>query len=205
MIATLRGILQHTDQDRIIIDVHGVGYEVFVAENVLAQLPPEGEDIFLYIHTHVREDALHLFGFLSEADKKSYQLLLNVSGVGPKLAMAIVAAVSPAELARAVSGEDIARLTQVSGVGKKTAKRLCLELKDKVDFIPDPVGTAADESAPAMAETAITPVAQDCLSALINLGYHEDIARQAVEQVMAERGEDADFEEVLRHALQSLA
>ncbi len=204
MIATLRGSLQYKSPEHIIIDVHGVGYEIFVPETTLHQLPEENQEVFLHIHTHVREDALLLFGFASRADKQSYRLLLTVSGVGPKLAMAIVAAVTPGELARAVSGEDITRLIQVSGVGKKTAKRLCLELKDKVEFIPDlPSDTTQTDHPPQ--DDAINPAVQDCISALINLGYAPADAEEAVAKVFEKLGEEAGLQEMLRQALQSLA
>ena len=200
MIASLHGILQHKDTNHIIIDVHGVGYEVFISETAMTTLPAENEEIILHIHTHVREDALQLFGFTTRADKQSYQLLLSVSGVGPKLAMAIVAAITPGELARAVSNEDIDRLTSVSGVGKKTAKRLCLELKDKVKFSPD-----LPQEHPKQAEKTITnPAYQDCLSALVNLGYDNNAAQEAVNCAQDNLDDNAGLEDLLRLALQSL-
>ncbi|MEN8140164.1 MAG: Holliday junction branch migration protein RuvA [Thermodesulfobacteriota bacterium] len=200
MIASLRGILQHKGPDQLIVDIHGVGYEVMVAESCLAQLPNVGQEVFLHIHTHVREDALQLMGFLAMDDKKSYQLLLSVSGVGPKLAMAIVAALNPGQLARAVSSDDLASLTGVSGVGKKTAKRLCLELKDKVEFSPD-----LNVAAPALAPEAGNPAVSDCLSALTNLGYPEEAAQEAVNLALSEIGEEAGLEDLLRQALRTLA
>lgn len=203
MIASLRGTVQYRGTDHLIIDVHGVGYEVFVPESTLLQLD-EQQEAFLHIHTHVREDALLLFGFLTMADKESYQLLLSVSGVGPKLAMAIIATLTPGELARAITAEDIGRLTQVSGVGKKTAKRLCLDLKDKVDFIPElPAPDSPATQAPQ--GTDQHPAQNDCISALVNLGYSLGDAEEAVLTAADQLGEEAGLEELLRHALRSLA
>ncbi len=203
MIASLRGIVQFKYQDRIIMDVHGVGYEVSMPESALFSMPDEGHEVFLYIHSHIREDAFLLFGFFDGQEKETFQLLLSVSGVGPKLALAILSGVTPADLARAVSAEDIRRLTQISGVGKKTAERLCLELKDKVDFIP------ASESVPVGKRPGDvkteSSLMDDAVSALINLGYPAANAQEAVAGIYALREGEVELEDLIRLALRSLA
>ena len=203
MIASLRGIVQLKYTDRIIIDVHGVGYEVSMPESALFSVPDEGHEVFLYIHSHIREDAFLLFGFFDGQEKQTFQLLLSVSGVGPKLALAILSGVSPADLARAVSSDDIGHLTQISGVGKKTAERLCLELKDKVDFIPASESVQAGKDRPGT--TAENSLLDDAVSALMNLGYPATNAQEAVAGIFALREGDVDLEDLIRLALRSLA
>lgn len=203
MIASLRGIVQFKYPDRLIVDVHGVGYEVSMPESALFSVPDEGHEVFLYIHSHIREDAFLLFGFLDTQDKQTFQLLLSVSGVGPKLALAILSAIAPVQLAQAVSGDDVGRLTQVSGVGKKTAERLCLELKDKVDFIPATEATAAGRTT--RVSQAESSILDDAASALVNLGYPATSAQEAVAAVYALRDGDVALEDLIRLALRSLA
>lgn len=189
------------------VDVGGVGYEVHFPEAHHHRLPRLGEEVVLQIHTVVREDAISLYGFLDAAEKELFLLLMGVSGVGPKLARNILSAATPAEISRAIAAGDVGRLKQLPGVGKKTAERLCLELKDKVEFIP-------------MAGVAVAPVvtapelfgdqpSRDALSALMNLGYPAPRARQALEQVRQQVGEEAysalAIEELLRAALRGLA
>lgn len=203
MIASLRGIVQFKLPDRLIVDVHGLGYEVFMPESALFTVPDEGHEVFLHIHTHIREDAFVLFGFFEAQEKQTFQVLLSVSGVGPKLALGVLSAISPAELAQAVASEDIGRLTHISGVGKKTAERLCLELKDKVDFIP-----ASDSSRAARATVAKQTDSQameDAVSALVNLGYPASQAQEAVAAIYALREGAVELEDLIRLALRSLA
>ncbi len=141
MIATLRGILAHKQPDRVVVDVHGVGYEVLVPARTCHRLPAAGEEVFLFIQTNVREDAITLYGFGEQEEKELFLLLNTVSGVGPKLALAILSGIGAGELCRAIGGRDMARLTALSGVGKKTAQRLCMELADKVaDLAVPPAG-----------------------------------------------------------------
>lgn len=203
MIASLRGIVQFRFSDRLILDVHGVGYEVYMPESALFAMPEEGHEVFLHIHSHIREDAFLLFGFHDIEEKQTFQLLLAVSGVGPKLALAILSGIGPAELARAVSADDIGRLTHISGVGKKTAERLCLELKDKVDFISQADGGMPGKQEPHnKVEDALL---DDAVSALVNLGYPAASAQEAVAGVYALRGGDVALEDLIRLALRSLA
>ena len=135
MISCLKGELFHKSPEKVTILVNGVGYEVFLSSTSHEKLPPLGEDAFLHIYTHVREDTLILFGFADSDEKAMFLLLINVSGVGPKLALSILSGIRPVDLARAIATKDVTRLTGLSGVGKKTAERLCLDLKDKVGLI----------------------------------------------------------------------
>ncbi len=203
MIASLRGIVQFKYTDRLVVDLHGVGYEVFMPESGLFALPDTGHEVFLHIHSHIREDAFLLFGFYEAQEKQTFQLLLSVSGVGPKLALAILSGISPAELARAVSADDIGCLTHISGVGKKTAERLCLELKDKVDFSP---AAARPSTGRGRGETRDeNDVMDDAVSALVNLGYPATSAQEAVAAIYALRDGEVGLEDLIRLSLRSLA
>jgi len=199
-----------TGQDRAVIDVGGVGYEVFLSTDGVSRLPEKNSQVFLHIHTHVREDAIVLYGFLEVEEKELFLILKTVSGVGPKLGLAILSGMKVAELCRAIVREDIARLTTLQGVGKRTAERLCVELKDKVGHLQGAVegregglGKAADllpASAGAVADT---------LSALVNLGYPDPVARQALAVVKKRVGADSFsemvVEELIRETLRTLA
>jgi Holliday junction DNA helicase RuvA len=205
MIASLRGILAHKSPESLIVDVGGVGYEVFFSPSGLHRLPETGEEIFLHIHTNVREDAINLYGFVEAGEKKMFLLLIGVSGIGPKVAVNILAGMAPADLAGAISSSDLGRLTKLPGVGKKTAERLCLELKDKVHFMP------ASESV-VLGPPDLTPDDQqsvDVISALINLGYPPANARKAIEKVRSAIGDEKfgglSLEDLLRQALRSMA
>jgi Holliday junction DNA helicase RuvA len=208
MIARLRGELLHRTSEALVVDVGGVGYEVHFPEAHHHRLPRLGEEVVLQIHTVVREDAISLYGFLDAAEKELFLLLMGVSGVGPKLARNVLSAATPAEIGRAIAAGDVGRLKQLPGVGKKTAERLCLELKDKVDFIPlgGSVPAAAVVASP---EAFSDQPSRDALSALMNLGYPAARARQVLEQVRRQMGEEAysalALEELLRSALRGLA
>ena len=199
-----------TGQDRAVIDVGGVGYEVFLSTDGVSRLPEKNSQIFLHIHTHVREDAIVLYGFLELEEKELFLILKTVSGIGPKLGLAILSGMRVADLCQAIAGEDISRLTTLQGVGKRTAERLCVELKDKVGHLHGAVegregrlGKAADllpASAGAVADT---------LSALVNLGYPDPVARQALAVVKKRVGADSFsemvVEELIRETLRTLA
>jgi len=204
MIASLRGMLFQKLPETLIVDVGGVGYEVFFPQSGQARLPGVGEEIFLHIQTVVREDAFNLYGFLEPAEKEMFQLLNTVSGIGPKLAAHILAGISPAEMARAILHDDLARLTRLPGVGKKTAERLCLELKDKVRFVPETL--SASSSAPL--ESGEDERVHDAVSALLNLGYPLLRAREALAVVRQQAGAEAfaamRLEELLRQTLRTL-
>ncbi|MDF1577804.1 MAG: Holliday junction branch migration protein RuvA [Desulfurivibrionaceae bacterium] len=205
MIASLRGILAHKSPRNLIVDVGGVGYEVFFSPGGLHRLPETGEEIFLHIFTNVREDAIDLYGFLDPGEKEMFVLLTSVSGIGPKVAVNILAGMAPADLAGAISGTDLGRLTKLQGVGKKTAERMCLELKDKVHFMAatDSVVLGVPDLAPDDRQSA------DVISALVNLGYPPANARKALEKVRSGAGEEGfgklSLEDLLRQALRSMA
>ena len=207
MIAALSGILLHKDPGLVIIDVQGVGYEVQLSARTYDGLPPVGEKTFLHIHTSVREDAITLYGFTGGEEKKLFLLLNTVSGIGPKLALGILSGIDAGELCNAISLKDMTRLTSLSGVGKKTAQRLCMELAEKV-------GAFTLEQIQVESDSGHTPVRtegfgmQDAASALINLGYPQETAWQAlraVQQADADRAAEMKVDELIREALRSLA
>jgi len=199
MIALVRGELAYKSVDHVIVDTGGVGYRLFIPLSTFYSLPESGE-VRLQVHTHVREDALLLFGFCSAAEKEMFTTLINISGIGPKLALNILSHIPVAELQGAVLAGDIKRLATLPGIGKKTAERLVLELKDKLG--PVAANAASVQPHAAMALTANDPLA-DVLSALVNLGYKEAQARKSLEAL--EIGRDAPMEEVLKGALKLLA
>ncbi len=186
MIASLTGIVQQIGGDRCVIDVGGVGYEVFLSATALSQLPESGESVFLHIHTSVREDAIVLFGFPELCEKELFLTLKTVSGIGPKLALAMLSGMAVDLLCQAIGGEDIKGLTTISGVGKKTAERICVELKDKVGDIRPVTHKKSDVQGTLPASS----VAADTVSALVNLGYSDSVARGALAKVKEQVGED---------------
>ena len=207
MIATLRGILAHKQPGLVVVDVHGVGYEVLVPARTGDRLPVVGEEVFLFIQTNVREDAITLYGFREKEEKELFLLLNTVTGIGPKLALAILSGMGTRELCQAISGRDMTRLTALSGVGKKTAQRLCMELADKVAALAVPVagGMAAEPAAAVVVEGASM---EDAASALVNLGYPQATAWQALRSVQQRDPEAAAamrVEELIREALRALA
>ncbi|MEE4242668.1 MAG: Holliday junction branch migration protein RuvA [Desulfopila sp.] len=207
MIATLAGKLLLRYSDRAVVAVGGVGYEVFVSTDGLARLGDLDSDIFLYIHTHVREDAILLYGFIEEEEKEMFLILRSVSGVGPKLALAILSGMRVAELCRAIAAKDIKLLTSLQGVGKKTAERLCLDLQEKVGHLA--ASTGSPEGGYAEVSQSAGAVMMDVLSALVNLGYPDPVARQAMvavkKRVGAERFAEMSLEDVLKESLRTLA
>ncbi len=205
MIASLKGILQHKSANRLIVDVQGVGYDVAFCKSGLGQLPEPGQEVFLHIYTSVREDAISLYGFTTLAEKELFTVLLGVSGVGPKLALNLLSAAPPAALARAVLSDDLHTLTKLPGVGKKTAERLCLELKDKVQAFVDVAAPADRELSPE--NKADERLAGDVISALVNLGYPQIRAKEALDKVMEQYSPELPppIEEVLRLTLRYLA
>jgi len=206
MIASLTGIIQYIASDRCVVDVRGVGYEVFMSTEGVSRLPEKGEEIFLHIHTNVREDAIVLFGFGERLEKEMFLTLKTVSGIGPKLALAILSGMQLDNLSQAISSEDIKGLTTISGVGKKTAERLCVELKDKVGDFRSAASTDVTSSISALeGSTAL----MDALSALINLGYSDPVAREALGSVKKQIGDETfsamKVEELIREGLRTLA
>jgi Holliday junction DNA helicase RuvA len=206
MISCLKGELFQKSQEKATLLVNGVGYEVFLSSASVEKLPQLGEEVFLYTYTHVREDALHLFGFADTDEKQMFLLLINVSGVGPKLALAILSGIRPADLARAIATKDIARLTGLSGVGKKTAERLCLDLKDKVGVIAGTAEEVPDFGAASQVEGGKE---KDVISALVNLGYPQSRANIALaamkRRFTPESLAEMPLQELIRETLRSLA
>jgi Holliday junction DNA helicase RuvA len=201
MIAHLRGSILEKHPNRIVIDVNGVGYDVFVPLSTFYGLGEPGTAIALRIHTHVREDAFLLYGFATLLEQELFERLIGVSGIGPKLALAVLSGIEPQEFINAIERGDLARLTAIPGVGKKTAERIVLELKDRLPRAPSAAvaaGTAAPE-APLLRD--------DVVSALVNLGYHRPLAEKAAEAAIKTIGSssDAGFERLLRQALREVA
>jgi len=206
MIAALKGQVLSKQADTLILDVGGVGYEVMISSRTYDVLPEVGEEAFLLIRTHVREDAITLYGFGAQEEKDLFLLLNSVSGIGPKLALSILSGISVSELCQAIGAKDLSRLTSLSGVGKKTAQRLCVELGEKVNSL---VGETSIPDTPAAAETAVEGFAiQDAVSALVNLGYPRNTAWQALRGLQQKDPESVaamPVEELIRRALQALA
>lgn len=203
MIAKLSGLLDSVAETSCILDVSGVGYQVFCSARTLRNLPRPGEAVRLHVETHVREDHIHLYGFLSEAERECFNLLQTVQGVGAKVALGILSTLAPDELFRAIASADKTSLNRCDGVGPKLAVRLITELKDKVGGIAlGPVANAA--SAEAVAETAGGPVA-DALSALVNLGYKRADAFGAVTTAARALGDKANVQQLIPAALKELA
>ena len=195
MIASLKGIVQAKSLDNVVIDVNGVGYRLHVSAQTLAEMPAETEQAAIRCYTHVREDALQLFGFSSEAEQQAFELLIAVSGVGPKLALTILSGMPVSELTRAISDGNHARLQAVPGVGKKTAERLVVELKDR--FTKIKITTRAGEAPDVDASTEV-------VEALVNLGYKRAQADRAVKH-LAQSEATLPPEETLRKALAVIA
>jgi holliday junction DNA helicase RuvA len=197
MIGHLRGTLVEKTPSRLIVDVGGVGYEVLVPLSTFYALGEAGAPVTLRTHTHVREDVLALYGFITRLEQDLFERLIAINGVGPKLALAVLSGIEPGELIRAVRLQDVARLTAIPGVGKKTAERIGLELKDRL-----PVSLQAVDAAPA-ASAPEDQLRDDLLSALINLGYQRGLAEKAVDKVLEERPEER-FEDALKAVLRAL-
>ena len=193
MIGRLTGRLASKAPDQVLLDVSGVGYLVHIPLSTFYELPDVENPTSLWIHTHVREDALALYGFLTERERALFHLLLGVSGIGPKVALTVLSGIPPAELAAALHAQDVRRLVAIPGVGKKTAERMVLELSAKV------AGLAADAPSPAPAAVA----ADDVISALVNLGYRKGEAEKAVDAV-ARVGAPKEFGDYLKLALKKL-
>ena len=195
MIGHLRGRLLRKETQHVLLDVSGVGYKVAIPLSTFYRLGEPGSEVALEIHTQVREDVLALFGFLTAHEQALFERLIAVSGVGPKLAISILSGIEAADLVQALRESDVARLTRIPGVGKKTAERLVLELKDKVQGL----GVEAVGTAPA----AITPH-EDLLSALVHLGYSRLEAERGLERTL-KAGAPERFEDLLRQTLRNLS
>lgn len=195
MIAHLRGRLVAKHPNQAIVETGGVGYDVTISVPTFSDLPGVGSEVALHIHTHVREDVLALYGFLRIEEKQLFEKLMTVSGIGPKLAITILSGMAADEMASAIRGNDVARLTHIPGIGKKTAERMVLELRDKLPA----AGPGQEPAAPAM-----TAVEEDVLSALMNLGYQRAAAERALTSA-AKDGKSGSFETMFRAALSALS
>ena len=193
MIAHLRGKLISKHPNQAIVEAAGVGYDVTITVPTFSDLPAQGSDVALHIHTHVREDAIALFGFLRSDEKQLFEKLITVSGIGPKLAITILSGMPTADMVGAIRANDHARLTRIPGIGKKTAERMCVELRDKLDAFGEP-----------QAAVKVSAVEEDVISALTNLGYQRALAEKAVEKAAAAAGRE-NFDAIFRAALGVMA
>jgi Holliday junction DNA helicase RuvA len=198
VIANLRGRILDKQPNRLIVDVNGVGYDVAVPLSTFYGLGEAGSDVALRIRTYVREDTLALYGFATRLEQELFERLIGVSGVGPKVALAVLSGIEPRELIRAIEAGDLGRLTGIPGVGKKTAERIVVDLKDRL-----PRARVEADAAPGEAMEA-PAIKDDVLSALMNLGYHRPLAEKAVTAAL-KAAPDADFERTLKQALRELA
>jgi len=196
MIALLRGTLLEKHPNQVIVETHGVGYDVLIPVSTYSALPETGETVTLRVHTHVREDALALFGFATPEEKKLFEKLIQVSGIGPKLAVTVLSGLPAPDLIEAIRGGLVEQLVRIPGVGKKTAERMVLELRDKLDLL----GAARAASAPAAGQ-AVSAVEQDVLSALVNLGCNRAAAEAAVKKAKA-AGTAVEFEPLFRRSME---
>jgi holliday junction DNA helicase RuvA len=195
MIAHLRGKLLSKHPNQAIVETAGVGYDVTITVPTFSDLPAVGTEVALHIHTHVREDALALYGFLRPSEKLLFEKLISVSGIGPKLAITILSGMPADEMVAAIRGNDVARLTRIPGIGRKTSERMVLELRDK---LPE-TGPVAAPATPALSATE-----EDVLSALMNLGYQRAAAEKAL-AAATKNGKSGSFDAFFREALAALS
>lgn len=208
MIAYLAGVLREKTPSRVVVDVAGVGYEVFVPLSTFTELPDDGKTVALRVHTHVREDAIVLYGFHSARERSVFELLIRTSGIGPKLALSILSGMEPERLLSAVATGDLEALRRVPGVGQKTAERIVVELRERAAQLALESGARATERrAPATADATdiASEVQEQALSALLNLGYTRPQAQRVVEEAAREVGADPALESLLRCALRRLS
>src|SRR6476646_6356771 len=192
MIAYLRGRLISRHPNQAIVETSGVGYDVTISVPTFSGLPPLGSEVALHIHTHVREDQLALYGFLRPDEKQLFEKLLTVSGIGPKLAITILSGMPAEDMVNAIRGNDVARLTKIPGIGRKTAERMVLELRDKLPAVGEEVAATVP---------ALNAVQEDVLSALVNLGYQ----RAAAEKALASVQKNGSFDTTFRDALAAMS
>jgi Holliday junction DNA helicase RuvA len=197
MIAHLRGRLILKKPNQAIIEAAGVGYDVNISVPTYSSLPETGHEVAVHVHTHVREDALALFGFAEIREKQLFEKLIGLSGIGPKLALTILSGMETAKMVAAIRSNDLTALTRIPGVGKKTAERMVLELRDKLDSF----AVASTE-----AEVPALPVSEDVISALVNLGFQRNLAERAVTTAIKSHGDASiGFDFLFRQALGSLS
>ncbi|MEK6653838.1 MAG: Holliday junction branch migration protein RuvA [Thermodesulfobacteriota bacterium] len=200
MIARISGILIQKSVTHCVVDVHGTGYRIIVPLSTFYELPKEDQPVVLHVHTHVREDAISLYGFHTREEREVFQMMISVSGIGPKLAVNILSGIAAGELVRAVTEEDLKRLTGIPGVGKKTAERMILELKDKAAKLG-----RDDVTVCTVAVKTGDQVKEDALSALVNLGYKGSAVKDVVDRIMRTAPETPSLDQLLKQALRTLA
>ena len=201
MIALISGKIVYKGISHVIVDVQGVGYRVFIPLTTFYELPESGQPITLHVHTSVKQDAINLFGFYTDQERDIFQLMISVSGIGPKVAMNILSGISAHDLLRAISGGDVGKLVKIPGVGKKMAERLVLELKEK--FVKK---MAADQVSDAGIQNRADEILrEDVLSALVNLGYKNNVARDALDKVLRSSEEELEMDKLLKKTLKILA
>ena len=198
MIAFLRGHVIDKQPNRITVDVNGVGYEVHVPLSTFYEVGDQGTEISLRVYTHVREDTLQLYGFLTDLERQVFERLIGISGIGPKLAIAVLSGMDSRDLITAIQRADVARLTGIPGIGKKTAERIVLELKDRLMQLSVPAAAGAGTGAP-----AADRLREDLLSALQNLGYHRPQAEKAIDATLKGNA-GSNFEQALRGVLREM-
>jgi holliday junction DNA helicase RuvA len=200
MIGRIRGLLIYKKPNQVLVDVHGIGYEIQIPVTSFYELPEEGHEVSLRIHTHVREDALVLFGFVTQREKDFFLKLVSISGIGPKLAITILSGGKVEELAQAISEGNLSRLVSIPGVGRKTAERVVLELKSQITqfLLPEQAGTERAVSKP-------DGLQEDILSALVNLGYQRAGAEKALAAVIRAGDCERTFGDLLRNTLRRLS
>ena len=200
MIARLRGILAEKQADQLIVDVNGVGYRVMTTLSTFYRLPDSGSEVELIIHTHVGESALDLYGFLTDQEKATFTLLLGVSGIGPKLALGALSGIEAPDLLKALAAGDLHSLTAIPGIGKKTAQRMIVDLKDKAVSL----GWSSVRTGPGPSGSGDRTL-DDAVSALLNLGYNQAQAEQAVRTAQEETPDNPELAELIKQALKRLA
>lgn len=201
MIARIKGTLIHKSIGHVVVDVQGIGYRVFIPLSTFYELPDTGQTVALNIHTHVKEDAIHLFGFHKPEDQDIFQMLISVAGIGPKLALNILSGIPAGEFLRAVTQGNLGRLISIPGVGKKTAERMLVELKDRILKV-ELREARADQQPEAADDEAIK---EDALSALINLGYKSTVARNVIDRIIAVSSAKLSLDVLLKEALKTLS
>ena len=201
MIALINGKIAYKGISSIVVDANGVGYRIFIPLTTFYELPEAGEHVTLHVHTHVKQDAINLFGFYTIQERDLFQLMISVSGIGPKIAMNILSGITANDLLQAISRGDLGKLMSIPGVGRKMAERLILELKEKVikKMMMEQIPAADDQ------HKAGEMIKEDVLSALVNLGYKNNTAKDAVDKVMQVSKEDMTLDQLLKKTLKILA
>ncbi|MEK7847126.1 MAG: Holliday junction branch migration protein RuvA [Nitrospinota bacterium] len=202
MIASISGKLTHKSPEFLIIDVNGIGYRIIVPLTTYYKLPEINNSVSLYTYTHIREDAFLLFGFQTREEKEIFEKLIGVSQIGPKLAANILSGITAKELKEAIAKGDIVKLTSIPGIGKKTAERIALELKDKIEFI---IEDSQQSAVSRQLSVRRDPLFEDAVSALVNLGYKKGIAEDAAKQARGRQGEKTDIEGLIKESLKILS